>query len=186
MDFRSFMMERVDGNFHFESEGGVGDEEGNDTSLENNKVILVGRIVANKAKNKKVSTSSKVTRKRKQTAESSRRKTRKKILKVPFKRAKLLDMDKNPLILDMHAKIETLQGQVDRLHGEYSKLVLEEKKWVNYEHTLVIIHLKFNEVIADPYPPLEVLLSKKPKYLRAKPAPLKSKLLSSKALNPTS
>nr|GFB88340.1 hypothetical protein [Tanacetum cinerariifolium] len=61
----------------------------------------------------------------------------------------LQDMDKNPLILDMYAKIKTLQGQVDRLHGEYSKLVLEEKKWVNYEHTLVIIHLKFNGLEAE-------------------------------------
>ncbi|GKG65679.1 hypothetical protein Tco_0685341, partial [Tanacetum coccineum] len=41
------------------------------------------------------------------------------------------------------------------------------------------------EVISDPYAPLEVLLSKKLKSLRAKPAPSKSKPSSSKAHNPT-
>ncbi|GJX53175.1 hypothetical protein Tco_0281544 [Tanacetum coccineum] len=51
----------------------------------------------------------------------------------------LQDLDKNPLVLDMRAKIETLQGQVDRLHNEYSRLVLEEKKWVNYEQTLSVL-----------------------------------------------
>ncbi|GJX07190.1 hypothetical protein Tco_0195122, partial [Tanacetum coccineum] len=51
----------------------------------------------------------------------------------------LQDLEKNHLILDMHAEIETLQGQVNRLHGEYSRLVLEEKKWVNYEQTLAIL-----------------------------------------------
>ncbi|GKD24476.1 hypothetical protein Tco_1230690 [Tanacetum coccineum] len=42
----------------------------------------------------------------------------------------LQDLDKNPLVLDMHAENKTLQGQVDRLHGEYSRLILEEKKVV--------------------------------------------------------
>ncbi|GJY59317.1 retrovirus-related pol polyprotein from transposon TNT 1-94 [Tanacetum coccineum] len=170
----------------------------------------------------------------------------------------LQDLEKNPLILDMRAEIETLQGQVNRLHGEYSRLVLEEKKWVNYQQTLAILcsnveglevereRLKKSETqllqevdglrqdrvavvakfvphvamelvrsdkmgllvvrlantalfhgrcsaleevaalkeqfelekmsmasIADPYAPLEVLLSKKPKSLREKPAPSK-------------
>ncbi|GJS16161.1 hypothetical protein Tco_0410633 [Tanacetum coccineum] len=169
----------------------------------------------------------------------------------------LQDLDENSLILDMHAEIETLQRQVNRVHSEYSILVLEEKKWVNYEHTLAILHSKveglkskrerlkksetkllqevnglrqdmvavvakvvphvvsFEEVatlndpfelekmpsyrplskkefdqagdniatasypfltgaIDDPYAPLEVLLSKKPNSLRAKPAASKS------------
>ncbi|GJZ16445.1 hypothetical protein Tco_0552122 [Tanacetum coccineum] len=34
----------------------------------------------------------------------------------------LQDLDKNPLVLDMRAEIETLQGQVDRLHSDYSRL----------------------------------------------------------------
>ncbi|GJT77181.1 hypothetical protein Tco_1043906, partial [Tanacetum coccineum] len=44
------------------------------------------------------------------------------------------------------------------------------------------------EATADPYAPLEVLLSKKPKSLRVKPAPSqsKSKPLSSKTVNPSS
>ncbi|GJS30556.1 hypothetical protein Tco_0491176 [Tanacetum coccineum] len=54
----------------------------------------------------------------------------------------LQDLDKNPLVSDMHAEIKTLQGQVSGLHNEYSRLVLEEKKWVNYEQTLSIIHAK--------------------------------------------
>ncbi|GKC36725.1 hypothetical protein Tco_1049109, partial [Tanacetum coccineum] len=54
----------------------------------------------------------------------------------------LQDLDKNPLVLDMHAEIKTLQGQVDRLHSEYNRLVLEEKKWINYEQTLSILHAK--------------------------------------------
>ncbi|GJX73664.1 hypothetical protein Tco_0312259 [Tanacetum coccineum] len=54
----------------------------------------------------------------------------------------LQDLDKNHLVLDMRYEIETLQRQVDRLHGEYSRLVLEEKKWVNYEQTLSILRSK--------------------------------------------
>ncbi|GJX31495.1 hypothetical protein Tco_0241350 [Tanacetum coccineum] len=46
----------------------------------------------------------------------------------------LQDLDKNPLISDMRSKIVTLQ--VDGLHNEYSRLVLEEKKWSNYKQTL--------------------------------------------------
>ncbi|GJX69440.1 hypothetical protein Tco_0305167 [Tanacetum coccineum] len=61
MDFRSFMMERVDGEFYFVPEGGVGDEEGssptimsvNNETLED-EVILVGCDAADKAKNQKV------------------------------------------------------------------------------------------------------------------------------------
>ncbi|GJT75268.1 hypothetical protein Tco_1325555 [Tanacetum coccineum] len=40
----------------------------------------------------------------------------------------LQDLDKNPLVFDMHAEIKDLQGQVDGLHSEYSRLILEEKK----------------------------------------------------------
>ncbi|GJX70470.1 hypothetical protein Tco_0307641 [Tanacetum coccineum] len=54
----------------------------------------------------------------------------------------LQDLDKNPLVLDMCAEIETLQGQVNKLHGEYSRLVLEEKKWINYDQTLATLHSK--------------------------------------------
>nr|GEY27369.1 hypothetical protein [Tanacetum cinerariifolium] len=54
----------------------------------------------------------------------------------------LHDLDKNPLVLDMHAEIKTLQGKVDRIHGEYIRLILKEKKWVNYEQTLDVLHSK--------------------------------------------
>nr|GEV89601.1 hypothetical protein [Tanacetum cinerariifolium] len=51
----------------------------------------------------------------------------------------LQDLDKNPLVLDMRAEIETLQGQVNKLHGEFSRIVLEEKKWINYDMTLATL-----------------------------------------------
>nr|GFB09855.1 hypothetical protein [Tanacetum cinerariifolium] len=55
----------------------------------------------------------------------------------------LQDLDKNPLMLDMRSKIKTLQGQVDKIYGEYSRLVLEQKKWVTYEQALSILYSKF-------------------------------------------
>nr|GEZ86191.1 hypothetical protein [Tanacetum cinerariifolium] len=54
----------------------------------------------------------------------------------------LQDLDNNPLVFDMHAKIKALQGQVNGLHNEYSRFVLEEKKWVNYEQTLSFLRAK--------------------------------------------
>ncbi|GJW24906.1 hypothetical protein Tco_0038717 [Tanacetum coccineum] len=54
----------------------------------------------------------------------------------------LQDLDKNSLVRDMRAEIETLQGKVYKLYGEYSRLVLKEKKWVNYEQILSILHSK--------------------------------------------
>ncbi|GJX48979.1 hypothetical protein Tco_0275824 [Tanacetum coccineum] len=54
----------------------------------------------------------------------------------------LQDLDKNPLVLDLRAEIKILHGQVSKLHDEYSSLVLEEKKWVNYDQTLAILHFK--------------------------------------------
>ncbi|GKE22509.1 hypothetical protein Tco_1434021 [Tanacetum coccineum] len=57
----------------------------------------------------------------------------------------LQDLDKNPLLLDMRVEIETLRGKVDTLHGEYSRLVLEEKKWINYEQTLAILRMRQDE-----------------------------------------
>nr|GEW40371.1 hypothetical protein [Tanacetum cinerariifolium] len=54
----------------------------------------------------------------------------------------LQDLDKNPLALDMRSEIKTLQGKIDKLQGEYSRLFLKEKKWVNYEQTLSILCLK--------------------------------------------
>ncbi|GJW46145.1 hypothetical protein Tco_0077791 [Tanacetum coccineum] len=181
----------------------------------------------------------------------------------------LQDLEKNPLVLDLRVEIETLQGQVEKLHSEYSRLVLEDKNGLTMiRHSLsffprvavvpkvvphiamklvysdemgilvarlvkkAIIHGRytaFKEVTdqkepfelekmsgysplskkelnqasdnvatasypflgkatADPYAPLEVLLSKKPKSLRAKSAPShsqsKSKPSSSKTRNP--
>ncbi|GJY62636.1 hypothetical protein Tco_0464096, partial [Tanacetum coccineum] len=268
--------------------------DSDDAPSEKDEVILVGRVVVDKAKNRKVSTSSKVAGKRKQIAKSSGREPRQKARKVPpqaskasgdpsdpldvdsdpdipeFPSAKelkdfadchwvvahvtpplwkqnlkeisleklcdihdkaymrdtcdvirererdkdkaytelevkcndaLQDLDKNPLVLDMYAEIETLQGQVNRLHGEYSRLVLKDKSGLTTSKLLLSFVLKskpgdnlatasypfLTEAIADPYAPLEVLLSKKLKSLRSKSAlsQLRSKPSSSKSVNPT-
>ncbi|GKE69110.1 hypothetical protein Tco_1527182 [Tanacetum coccineum] len=42
----------------------------------------------------------------------------------------------------MRYEIETLHGQVDKLLSEYSTLILEEKKLVNYEQTLSVLRTK--------------------------------------------
>ncbi|GKE06411.1 hypothetical protein Tco_1398429, partial [Tanacetum coccineum] len=51
----------------------------------------------------------------------------------------LQDLDKNPLVLYLRAEIKILHEQASKLHDEYSSLVLEEKKWVNYDQTLAIL-----------------------------------------------
>ncbi|GJV81557.1 hypothetical protein Tco_1517427, partial [Tanacetum coccineum] len=52
------------------------------------------------------------------------------------------DLDKNPLVSDIHADIKALHGQVDGLHSEYSRLILEEKKWeidsLNQDRAVVV------------------------------------------------
>ncbi|GJZ06388.1 hypothetical protein Tco_0540181 [Tanacetum coccineum] len=317
--------------------------DSDDAPSEKDKVILVGGVVVDKVKNRKVSTSSKVAGKRKQIAKSSGREPRQKARKVPpqaskasgdpsdpldvdsdpdireFPSAKelkdsadchwvvahvtpplwkqnlkeisleklcdihdkaymrdtcdvirererdkdkaytelevkcndaLQDLDKNPLVLDMCAEIETWQGQVNRLHGEYSILVLKDKSGLTTSKLLLSFVLKSKlqevdglrqdkvavvakviphvatklvridpflkhsslriallkrefyqpgdnlatasypflmEATADPYAPLEVLLSKKLKSLRSKSAlsQLRSNPSSSKSVNPT-
>nr|GEZ36475.1 hypothetical protein [Tanacetum cinerariifolium] len=57
------------------------------------------------------------------------------------------DLDKNPLVLDMRAEIKTLQGKVDRLHGEYSRLVIMEKKAAVV--TKVILHVATKLIRSD-------------------------------------
>ncbi|GKA75861.1 hypothetical protein Tco_0782239 [Tanacetum coccineum] len=54
----------------------------------------------------------------------------------------LLDLDKNPLVFDMRAEIETLQSRVNGLYSEYSWLIHEENKWINYEQTLSTLRAK--------------------------------------------
>ncbi|GJR65380.1 hypothetical protein Tco_0011445 [Tanacetum coccineum] len=60
----------------------------------------------------------------------------------------LQDLDKNPLVSDMRFEIEALQSQVNGLHNEYNRLVLEEKKWVNYEQTLSTLHARVKDLKA--------------------------------------
>ncbi|GJV22632.1 hypothetical protein Tco_1375327 [Tanacetum coccineum] len=54
----------------------------------------------------------------------------------------LQDLDKNPLVSDMRAEIKTLQSQVNDLYSKYSRLILKEKKWINYEQTLSTLRTK--------------------------------------------
>ncbi|GJS44319.1 hypothetical protein Tco_0569362 [Tanacetum coccineum] len=61
----------------------------------------------------------------------------------------LQDLDKNPLIFDMCAEIKDLQGQVDGLHSEYDRLILEEKKWVGYEQTLSSLRAKIEGIESE-------------------------------------
>ncbi|GJU88486.1 hypothetical protein Tco_1300909 [Tanacetum coccineum] len=93
MDFRSFIMEGVDGEFNFLSEGGL-DEEGNSHSIRTRKLM---------------STLSKA----RASCDSIRER-----------------------------KVKKDKGQVDKLYSEYCKLILEEKKWVNYEQTLSVLRIK--------------------------------------------
>ncbi|GJT69827.1 hypothetical protein Tco_1029113 [Tanacetum coccineum] len=58
----------------------------------------------------------------------------------------LQDLDKNPLVSNMHAKIETLQSRVNGLYSKYSRLILEEKKWINYEQTLSTLRAKVEDL----------------------------------------
>ncbi|GJW46433.1 hypothetical protein Tco_0078079 [Tanacetum coccineum] len=61
----------------------------------------------------------------------------------------LQDLDTNPLVSDMRAKIKALQGQVDGLHSECGRLILEEKKWFNYEHTLSSLQAKIEDIESE-------------------------------------
>nr|GEZ61240.1 hypothetical protein [Tanacetum cinerariifolium] len=204
MDFMSFMMEGVNGEFHFEPEGGVGDEE----EGKKDEVILVGRTIADKAKNQKESTSSNVTRKRKQTVESPGRES---------------NVDSDPDIpgkfLTPHAPwtlrivigccscdstFVEARPQRDNL-GKTLRYPRQGLGKGRKRRTMPTLNLRRSkefdqagdnlatasypfqaEAIADPYAPLEVLLSKKSKSLHAKPAPLKSSPSSSKSLDPSS
>ncbi|GJR98623.1 hypothetical protein Tco_0270797 [Tanacetum coccineum] len=230
IDFRSFMMEGIDGEFNFLPEGDLNDEGGspstkyvnnealvidaepittipplefaknigdsNDTPSEKDGMTLIGRSVPNESQNPEVDTSSKAVGKRKQVVESSKEGPRRKTQRVPPQASKasddasdpldvdsdpdihefpsskelkdsqvvldnmlnnktcklmstlskardscdvirkrevkkdkayaelerkcneaLQDLEKNPIVLDMRSEIETLQGQVDRLHA---------------------------------------------------------------------
>ncbi|GKE44090.1 hypothetical protein Tco_1471374 [Tanacetum coccineum] len=101
MDFRSFMMEGIDGEFHFIPEGGVGDS--GDASSEQDEVTLIDRTTVEKTQNQRENVSSKAARKRKQSAESSEREPWRKVRNVPPQASKVsddasdhLDVDSDP------------------------------------------------------------------------------------------
>ncbi|GJU72394.1 hypothetical protein Tco_1263799 [Tanacetum coccineum] len=128
MNFRSFMMEGMDGEFHFESEGGVGDGEGSSPSIRfvNNEASVIDdeplnsappsqfvenirdsydalskKYVVDEARNRKLGKSSKATGKRKQIAKSSGRETSQKARKVPSQASKAFGDPSDPLDVDI-------------------------------------------------------------------------------------
>ncbi|GJY76690.1 hypothetical protein Tco_0481806 [Tanacetum coccineum] len=54
----------------------------------------------------------------------------------------LLDLNKNPLVADMWTENKTLQRHVDGLYSKCTRLVLEKKKWINYDQTLSTLQSK--------------------------------------------
>nr|GEV32512.1 hypothetical protein [Tanacetum cinerariifolium] len=187
-DFMSFMMEGIDGEFHFKPEGGVGDGEGSCPSIKsiNNKALVIDaeplnsarplqfaenimdsddasskKDVADEARNQKLGKPSKATGKKGDSPKGSKEVPSAKELKDPsychwvVAHAVLVNMLNNKtckLISTLtkarascdaiRERVETLQGQGNRLHDEYSRLILKENKWANYEETLAILHSK--------------------------------------------
>nr|GEW54564.1 retrovirus-related Pol polyprotein from transposon TNT 1-94 [Tanacetum cinerariifolium] len=208
-EFWSFMMEGIDGEFHFELNGGIGDGDGSSPSTRsvNNEALVIDVDPLNSAPPSKVaeniedSNDASLENDVADEAEKTRKSSKATASKVagdasdplnvdndpdihqlkdfadcywviahvtlPSRKQHLKeiglgerekdkayaelekkcndalqDLDKNPLVMYMRAEIETLQGQADKFHDEYSRLVLMEKKWVNYEHTLTILYSK--------------------------------------------
>ncbi|GKD30990.1 hypothetical protein Tco_1241768 [Tanacetum coccineum] len=127
MDFRSFMMEGIDGEFRFQPEGGVGDGKGSSPSIKsiNNEALVIDvkplnfappsqfaknimdsnnapleKNVADEARNRKLGKPSKAKWKRNQVAESSRRETHQKARKVPPQANKAFGDPSDPLNVD--------------------------------------------------------------------------------------
>ncbi|GKF81630.1 hypothetical protein Tco_0240232 [Tanacetum coccineum] len=136
MDFRSFMMEGIDGEFHFEPEGNISDGEGSSppTRSVNNEIPVIdvdplnsappSKVVENIGdsddaslekdvadEDDKVRKLSKATGKRKQIAESSGKETRHKLQKVPPQESKVDGDASYPLDVDsdpdIHGKFQT-------------------------------------------------------------------------------
>ncbi|GJR58544.1 putative ribonuclease H-like domain-containing protein [Tanacetum coccineum] len=198
-----------------------------DTPSEKDEVVLIDRSVAEKAKNRKVSASSKVASKRKQTAsESSGRETRQKTHKVPPQANKAVGEHSDPLDFDIFPSAKELKDFADchwvvahvvldnfmnrRTHELLSTLsearaaydaIREREK--EKDKAYAKLEAKCNdpqqdleknppildlcveirtlqghyllsflaEATTDPYAPLEVLLSNKPRSFRVKSAP---------------
>nr|GEX35709.1 hypothetical protein [Tanacetum cinerariifolium] len=217
MDFRSFMIQGVDGEFNFLPEGGFEDNQGyfSTKSVNNETHILDAEPIsvvlpANVADNiidscntsfddelhpvhpptssfPEVGEKSKVVGKRKLVVDALRDGSHRRARRAPVQASKvtgdastpldvdsdpdihghpvmpferevkrdkaydelekkcneaLQDLDKNPFVSDMRSVIETLEGQVNGLHNEYGRLLIEERKWANYGQTLRLIGLR--------------------------------------------
>ncbi|GJX80636.1 hypothetical protein Tco_0328785 [Tanacetum coccineum] len=145
MDFKSFMVEGVNGEFHFLSAGGVNDEgcspstksinnealvidvepltsvhplefdenigDSDDAPSEKDEITFIDRSIVDKAQNQKVGASLKANGKRKQITESSGKESREVKKHKAYAELErkcneaLLDLDKNPLVLDLRSEI---------------------------------------------------------------------------------
>ncbi|GJX64382.1 hypothetical protein Tco_0298725 [Tanacetum coccineum] len=64
----------------------------------------------------------------------------------------------------MRSEIETLQGQVNGLHNEYNRLVIEKKKWVNYEQTMSTLPARVKDLEYESLKQEPFVLEKRPGY----------------------
>ncbi|GJY19300.1 hypothetical protein Tco_0390791 [Tanacetum coccineum] len=155
MDLRSFMMEGVDGEFNFIPESGyrqktqrVPPQESKASGdafdpldVDSDPDIHAWRSSATSISAlSKARASCDAIREREVAKDKAYAKLERKCNEA------LLDLEKNLLVLDMYSEIKTLQGQVDKLHSKYSRLIIEENKWVNYEHTLSVLYTKLKSL----------------------------------------
>ncbi|GKA17881.1 hypothetical protein Tco_0697718 [Tanacetum coccineum] len=180
MDFRSFMMEGINGEFHFIPEGGVGDEGSSpSTRFVNNEALTIDAEPLTDVYPSEFAENIGDSDDAPSEQDEKIRKVSPQARKVAGDASDPLDVDCDPDIHEIsleklceihdkaymrHAVLDNMlnnrtrklmstlskdrdscdviwerERQVDRLHDEYSRLVLKEKKWVKYEKTLSIL-----------------------------------------------
>ncbi|GJU85715.1 hypothetical protein Tco_1293261 [Tanacetum coccineum] len=175
MDFRSFMIQEVNGEFNFPPEGGLDDNQGslsakyvnNETPIINTEpifVVLLSNVANNIIDSSNTSSGdelppvhpstsffldvgekSKAAGKRKLAADALREgsgfltQAKKRLLSVKASCDAIQERERER---EREIKRDKAYGQVNGLHNEYGRLLLEERKWANYEQTLSILHAK--------------------------------------------
>ncbi|GJR70127.1 hypothetical protein Tco_0016192 [Tanacetum coccineum] len=177
IDFKSFRIQGVNGEFNFLLERGFDDNQGSLSAKSmNNETPIIDEepistvLPSNVADNiidssntssddelplvhpfissfPEVGKKSKDAGKRKLVVDALREGSHHKARKAPVQVSKVAgdastpsDVDSD---LDIYGKFEHVyKGQVNGLHNEYGRLLLEERKWANYEQTLSILHAK--------------------------------------------
>nr|GEU79771.1 retrovirus-related Pol polyprotein from transposon TNT 1-94 [Tanacetum cinerariifolium] len=204
MDFKSFIVGGIDGEFHFKPEGGFADETQMTYPLEE---TSLGRRRASKVACDAFDTldvDSDLDIHEFLSAKELKDFTDCHFVVAyvnpPLWKQQLRDISLEKLY-DIQTEIETLQGQVDRLHSRcvaFEKVVSLKgpfilEKMLGYHYSLKVefdqasdglsnsSYTFLVEVIVDPYAPVEQLLLKKPLSLRSKHASSCSSPSSSKA-----